>query len=155
MTLWTSTIAPMLTTNIYTGSPLRRRQTFTGWQLCGLWCFLYVVLDATPLITLSTDTCNLEFQCISLPSELLTISGATAPLGKLQALPPATAQAILARESISRKDPHKVAIICFSSSRCSIQVCVWGQPMTIPERRGRLMGTLNALVLLFLDPGGP
>ena len=87
----------MLTANIYTGAPLRRRQTFTGWQLCGLWCFLYVMLDATPLIALSTDTCNLEFQCISLPSELLTSSGATAPLGKLQALPPATAQAILAR----------------------------------------------------------
>ena len=87
----------MLTTNIYTGALLRKRQTFTGWQLFGLWCFLYVVLESTPLIVLSTDTCNLEFQCISLPSEFLTISGAQTPLGKVQALPPATAQAILAR----------------------------------------------------------
>ena len=87
----------MLTTNIYTGALLRKRQTFTGCQLFGLWCFLYVVLEATPLIVLSTDTCNLEFQCISLPSEFLTISGATTPQARLQALPPATAQAILDR----------------------------------------------------------
>ena len=89
----------MLTTNIYTGVPIRRRQTFTGWQLCGLWCFLYAILDATPLIPLSTDTCNLELKCIPLPSEFLTISGATTPIsiGKLQALPPGTAQAILDR----------------------------------------------------------
>ena len=87
----------MLTTNIYTGVPIRRRHTFTGWQLFGLWCFLYAVLETTPLIVLSTDTCNLEFQCISLLTESLTTSGATTPLGKTLALPPGTAQAILAR----------------------------------------------------------
>ena len=95
--MWTSKFAPMLTPNIYIGALIRKRHTFTGWQLFGVWCFLYAVLEATPLIVLSTDHCNLEFQCISLPSELLTVSGVTAPAEKIQALQPGTAQAILAR----------------------------------------------------------
>ena len=61
----------------------------------------------------------------------------------------------LADESISRKDPHKGPIIVFALNRCIIQGSVWGQPVTIPARRERLMGTVNALGLLFLDPGGP
>ena len=70
---------------------------FIGWQLFSLSCFLYAVLDITPLIVLSTETYNLEFQCVLLLSESLTILGATTPAGKLQALQPVTAQAILSR----------------------------------------------------------
>ena len=110
----------MLTTNIYTGALLRKRQTFTGCQLFGLWFLLCALLDVTPLIVLSTDTCNLEFQCGLLPSEFLTISGATTPAGKLQALQPATAQAIL---------PRAQRLANFSLNRAAAQA---GTPAATP-----------------------